>query len=88
MVRHHYSRRYADGATALQALEAALAPAVPTVVVSPKAPAPTPQPQKQGWLQGLFGTPDTPKPAPKPQAQAEADRQRREAAAQRQREEA
>jgi serine/threonine protein kinase len=65
MVRHHHSRRYANGQAALQALETALAPPVPTVVVSPKAPEPKPplKSKKQGWLQGLFGTPDAPKPA-------------------------
>ncbi|MEY3298416.1 MAG: hypothetical protein RLZZ597_1676 [Cyanobacteriota bacterium] len=69
MVRFNYGLRYANGKEALQALEAALAPPAPTVVVSPKAPEPKPQPQKQGWLQGLFGLSGEPKPAPQPQAQ-------------------
>jgi hypothetical protein len=64
MVRFNYSLRYANGKEALQALEAALAPPAPTVVVSPKAPEPKPQPQpkKQGWLQALFGPADVPEP--------------------------
>jgi serine/threonine protein kinase len=71
MVRHHHSRRYANGQAALQALETALAPPVPTVVVSPKAPEPKPplKSKKQGWLQGLLGLSGAPQPAPQPQAQ-------------------
>ncbi len=73
MVRHHHSNRYANGKEALQALEAALAPPAPTVVVSPKAPEPKPQPQpqpkKQGWLQALFSPAYVPETAPQPQPQ-------------------
>jgi len=45
MVRFNYGLRYANGKEALQALEAALAPPAPTVVVSPKAPEPRPASQ-------------------------------------------
>ncbi len=58
MVRHHHSRRYANGKEALQALEAALASPVPTVVVSPKAPEPQPprpQPVAQDDLRSEKG---------------------------------
>lgn len=50
MVCGHYSRRYASGKEALQALEAAIDPIGPTVVVSLKAPEPKPQPVAQDDL--------------------------------------
>lgn len=72
MVQYHYSRRYMTGIEALNALKKALDPTTPTVV-DPKALEP--QPQKQGWIKGLFGTSDEHEPTPRPQSQAQSQKQ-------------
>ena len=58
MVCGHYSRRYASGVEAFQALENILNPSAP----SPKTPLLKPEPQKQGLLQGLLGAFSNPEP--------------------------